>query len=123
MEEEFKNAEKQREKEVQNYSGLNLNTGDFFKINLKSRNIYINSLGIISIFQPRWKKLTKLMTEIALILLSNSVFLTLNEKVTHKSIQHIIIFSIISTYAADFILYLLTFYLYSPLFNSEDYYI
>ena len=114
LEEEFENAEKQREKEMQEYADLNLSTGDFFKINLKSRNIIINSLGIISIFHPRWKKLTMLMTEIALILLSNSVFLTLNEKVTHKSIQRIIIFSIISTCAADFVLYLLAFFFIFP---------
>ena len=89
-------------------------TKDFFKINFKSRNIVINALGIISLFHPRWKKLTMLMSEIALILLSNSVFLTLNEKVTYSSVERIIVFSIISTCAADLVLYLLAFFFVFP---------
>ena len=114
LDEEFEDAEKQREKELQDYADLNLTTEDFFKINYKSRNIIINTLGTISIFHPRWKKLTMLMTEIALILLSNSVFLTLNGKVTHKSILRILVFSIISTCAADFVLYLVAFFFVFP---------
>ena len=114
LDEQFEDEKKQREKELQEYADLNLTVEDFFKINFNSRNIIINSFSIISIFHPRWKKLTMLMTEIALILLSNSVFLTLNEKVTHKSIQRILIFSIISTCAADFVLYLLAFFFVFP---------
>ena len=114
LEEEFEDSKKQREQELQEYADLNLMTKDFFKINFKSRNIVINALGIISLFHPRWKKLTMLMSEIALILLSNSVFLTLNEKVTYSSVERIIVFSIISTCAADLVLYLLAFFFVFP---------
>ena len=114
LDKEFEDAEKQKEERMQEYADLNLATTDFFNINLRSRNIIINSLGIISIFHPRWKKLTMLMTEIATILLTNSVFLTLNEKVTTTSIGRILLFAIISTCAADFILYLLAFFFVFP---------
>ena len=102
---------------MQEYADLNLSANDFFKFNFRARNIVVNSLGIISLFHPRWKKITMLMTEIALILLSNSVFLTLNEKVTHSSIQRILIFAIISTCAADLVLYLISFFFVFPPFK------
>ena len=114
LDEEFEDSKKQREQQMQEYADLNLTSSDFFTLNFKSRNIIINALGIISLFHPRWKKLTMLMTEIALILLCTSIFLTLDEKVTTKSISRIILFSIISTFAADFIIYLLAFFFVFP---------
>ena len=119
LEDDFENEEEQKEEALQEYADLNLMTYDFFEKNFLSRNIIRNALFIISIFHPRWKKLTMLMTEIALILLSNSVFLTLNEKVTYKSGLRIFVFSIISTCAADFVLYLIAFFFVFPSYKMR----
>ena len=114
LDEEFEDAQKQREQQLQEYADLNLTAKDFFSLNFRSRNILINALSVISLFHPRWKKLTMLMTEIALLLLSTSVFLTLDEKVTSHSIPRCIVFALISTLGADFVLYLLAFFFVFP---------
>ena len=74
LEEEFEDKAEQRIKEMQDYVDLNLTSSEFFNINFCSRNIFINALFNISIFHPRWKKLTLLLTEIALISLFISIF-------------------------------------------------
>ena len=114
LEEEFEDKNEQRENEIQDYVDLSLTTKEFFDINFFSRNIIINALFNISIFHPRWKKLTLVLTEIALITLSISIFLTSYEKVTHKNIFLILLFSLISSLATDILLYLLAFFFFFP---------
>ena len=114
LEEEFEDKIEQREKEIQDYVDLDLSGEEFFKINFFSRNTLINALFNISIFHPRWKKLTLLMTEIALITLSISIFLTSYEKVTISKIGLIIIFSLISSIATHLVLFLLAFFFFFP---------
>ena len=114
LEEEFEDKNEQKEKEIQDYVDLNLSTKEFFDINFFSRNIIINALFNISIFHPRWKKLTLLLTEIALISLFISIFLTSYEKVTSSNIGLILLFSLISSFATDLTLYLLAFFFHFP---------
>ena len=114
LEEEFEDKNDQREKEIQDFVDLDLSTEEFFKINFFSRNIIVNALFNISIFHPRWKKLTLLLTEIALITLFISIFLTSYEKVTSSNIGLIIVFSLISSFATDFALYLFAFFFFFP---------
>ena len=66
IEKEFEDKKEQKEKEMQDYVDMNLTWNEFFKINFFSRNIFINSFFNISIFHPRWKKLTLFLTEICL---------------------------------------------------------
>ena len=114
LEEEFEDKTEQRIKEMQDYVDLNLTSSEFFNINFCSRNIFINALFNISIFHPRWKKLTLLFTEIALISLFISIFLTAYEKVTISEVGLILIFSLISSFATDITLYLLAFFFTFP---------
>ena len=58
LNDEFEDKTEQNEKETQEYVDLDISTEEFFKINFFSRNIVINALFNISIFHPRWKKLT-----------------------------------------------------------------
>ena len=112
IEEEFEDKIEQKAKEMQDYVDLNLTTEEFFNINFCSRNIVVNALFNISIFHPRWKKLTLLFTEITLISLFISIFLTSYEKVTISKIGLILVFSLISSFATDIALYLLAFFFY-----------
>ena len=114
LEEEFEDKKEQKEKEAQDYVDLNLSTKEFFNTNFFSRNIVINALFNISIFHPRWKKLTLLLTEIALISLFISIFLTSYEKVTSSNVGLILLFSLISSFATDLTLYLLAFFFHFP---------
>ena len=111
---EFEDKTEQKEKETQEYVDLDLSTEEFFKINFFSRNILINALFNISIFHPRWKKLTLLLTELALLILFISIFLTADENVTTSSISLIILFSLISSMAANVMIYLLNIFFYFP---------
>ena len=114
LDEEFEDKTEQKEKEAQEYVDLDLSTEEFFKINFFSRNILINALFNISIFHPRWKKLTLLLTELALLILFVSIFLTADENVTTSSISLIILFSLISSMAANVMIYLLNIFFYFP---------
>ena len=114
IEEEFEDKKEQKEKEMQDYVDMNLTWNEFFKINFFSRNIFINAFFNISIFHPRWKKLTLFLTEICLISLYISIFLTSYEDVTYDNPGLIIVFSLISIIATDINLYLLSFFFYFP---------
>ena len=114
LEEEFEDTIEQKAQEMQDYVDLNLTMAEFFNINFCSRNIVVNALFNISIFHPRWKKLTLLFTEITLISLFISIFLTAYEKVTISKVGLILVFSLISSFATDITLYLLAYFFYFP---------
>ena len=68
----------------------------FFNANYKLRATLINSLGNVSLFQPRWKKLTMFLTEIGLMILVISIMLTFDEKA--KLSNGLIIFGYLFAY-------------------------
>ena len=62
-----------------------MTSGQFFSANYKLRTTLINSLCNVSLFQPRWKKLTMFVTEIGLMILVISILLTIDEKAKLKN--------------------------------------
>ena len=112
--EEFENADEARSQEVEQFAGISLSFCEFLILNIKSRSILINSFCIVSVFNPRWKKLSLLMTEFCLILTFVSVFLTSDEDAVHTSPVKMVIYSIYSMLAADGVMYLVAIFFKFP---------
>jgi hypothetical protein len=68
----------------------------------------------VSVFNPRWKKLSLLMTEFCAILTFVSVFLTSDEDAVHTSPVKMVIYSIYSMLAADGVMYLVAIFFKFP---------
>ena len=82
---DFEKSKEEKERRVENYSHLKLKSNQFFSANYKLRNTLINSIGNVSLFQPRWKKLTMFITEIGLMILVISLLLTIDENAKLKN--------------------------------------
>ena len=106
---EFENKEQLRQQQLQEFADLTLTTSEFIMTNFKTRTVFINSIFKISLFHPRWKKLTCLLTEIALLMLLISIFLTQKANITLKNIPLMILFSLITIICTDVLMYLLAF--------------
>ena len=83
-------------------------------LNVTSRSILINTFCIVSIFNPRWKKLSFLMTEFSLMIIFVSIFLTSDENVDLSAQGLIMEYSILSMIATDFTMYLIAFFFKFP---------
>ena len=79
MPKDFEKSKEEKERRIENYAHLKLTSRHYFNANYKLRTTLINSLGNVSLFQPRWKKLTMLITEIGLMILVISILLTIDE--------------------------------------------
>ena len=75
----FEKSKEENERRINNFGNLKLTSGQFFSANYKLRTTLINSFCNVSLFQPRWKKMTMLITEIGLMILVISILLTLDE--------------------------------------------
>ena len=82
---DFEKSQEEKERRLENYSHLKMTSGQFFSANYKLRTTLINSLCNVSLFQPRWKKLTMFITEIGLMILVISILLTIDEKAKLKN--------------------------------------
>ena len=76
---DFEKSKEEKERRIENYAHLKLTSRHFFNANYKLRTTLINSIGNVSLFQPRWKKLTMFVTEIGLMILVISILLTIDE--------------------------------------------
>ena len=72
-------------KNMESYGNVNLTTCKFFTLNLKERHKLLNLLFKMTVFHSRWKKLSLFFTECCLMMLFNTIFLTLDEKVILSS--------------------------------------
>ena len=111
---EFENAQEARAERMQEFADISLTEGEFLRLNIIHRNILINTFCIVSIFNPRWKKLTLLMTESSVILVLNSVLLTSNEKAILSNIKSLFLYSFIVMLMADAVIYMIAFFFKFP---------
>ena len=75
---DFEKSKEEKERRIENYAHLKLTSRHYFNANYKLRTTLINSFCNVSLFQPRWKKLTMLVTEIGLMILVISIILTMD---------------------------------------------
>ena len=104
---EFEDKDLEYKARLQSFADLNLPMLKFMCANMLERNIFISPIINVSLFNPRWKKLTMLVSEVCIMSTMNSVFLTADEKITHKTIGGCIKVSILSMLCANTVMYIL----------------
>ena len=67
------NSKEEYEKRLSDFSKINLPMKKFLKENILSRHIIISPIINVSLFHPRWKKLTMVVTQISIMSLMISV--------------------------------------------------
>ena len=100
------------EKRLEAYAALNLSTCQFINENLRKRHMLSGPLINVSLFNPRWKKMTLLLSEISFICIMISVQLTSNENATLDTIGTLVQISFLSVLASDTLLYILPIFFY-----------
>ena len=111
---EFENEDEVRHQELEEFANIDLFFSEFLSTNIFSRSILINSYLIVSIFSPRWKKQSLLLTEMCAMIILISVFLTNDETIrTGAQLSQIIILSIICMICVDFFMYIFAFFFFS----------
>ena len=114
-------TKEEKDRRVESYSNLKLDACTFFRKNYVIRNILINAVCNVSLFQPRWKKLTMVMTEIAIMILIISVLLT-NDAMARidldiSSIQFLFAYGLAASCISNFVMYFLAIFFEFP-YNS-----
>ena len=111
-------TKEEKDRRVESYANLKLDACSFFRKNYTLRNTLINSIGNVSLFQPRWKKITMLFTEIAIMLLILSVLLTSNENaridLDITSIKFLFAYGLTASLCSNFVMYLLAIFFEFP---------
>ena len=115
--EEYEEEDEAREQQIQNFADIKLSFSEFLLLNIKCRTVLFNSFCIVSIFSPRWKKLSLLMTEFCLMMIYVSIFLTADENAVETAIVKMVEYAILSMLTTDFTMYLVAFFFK---FSIED---
>jgi hypothetical protein len=114
-------TKEEKDRRVESYSNLRLDACTFFRKNYVMRNTLINALCNVSLFQPRWKKLTMVITEIAIMILIISVLLTSDAKARIDldigSIKFLFAYGLTGSCASNFVMYFLAVFFEFP-YNS-----
>ena len=101
----------EKDRRVESYANLKLDACLFFRKNYVIRNTLINAVCNVSLFQPRWKKLTMLFTEIAIMILIISVLLTNDAKaridLDITSIEFLLAYGLAASSISNFLMYLI----------------
>ena len=114
-------TKEEKDRRVESYSNLRLDACTFFRKNYVMRNTLINAVCNVSLFQPRWKKLTMVITEIAIMILIISVLLTSDAKARIDldigSIKFLFAYGLTGSCASNFVMYFLAVFFEFP-YNS-----
>lgn len=110
--EQFENPEDDYAKRLEAFANLNLTLFQFICENMRERHIFISPIINISLFNPRWKKMIMLVSEIATESILIAVQLTADETATTSNIGSLIKISFISMIGADVLMYILALFFY-----------
>ena len=109
--EDYENEKEEKEKTMEAYANLTITTCEFIVFNIKHRHLLINPLVNKSLFNPRWKKFLLLGTQLHIIMVLLSVWLTIKENITLiDSTVTVIIMGITTAIASNIVMYLLVFF-------------
>ena len=114
-------TKEEKDRRVESYANLRLDACTFFRKNYVMRNTLINAICNVSLFQPRWKKLTMVVTEMAIMILIISVLLTNDAKaridLDITSIKFLFTYGLAASGISNFIMYFLAVFFEFP-YNS-----
>ena len=116
---EYEDEEKEQEARLENFASLSMSLCEFFIWNVKARHVLINPIIVHSIFNPRYKKFTCLVTEISIMMILLSVFITADQTVLIsfntnpviiQNIGKMIFYSLVAALSSNIVMYLLVFF-------------
>ena len=110
--EDFDNKEEDYQKRLEAFANLNLSFCQFIGENMRERHIFISPIINISLFNPRWKKMIMLVTEIAISMILISVQLTADENATTSNLGSLIKIAVLSVLGTDVVMYILPIFFY-----------
>jgi hypothetical protein len=108
--EEDQMNENENNKRLNKLANLTYPWYKFMGKNILERHIVISPIIKVSIFHPRWKKLTMLVTEVCIMSIMSSILLTADEKITDKTMGGCVKVAFISMLCANVIIYILAFF-------------
>ena len=114
---DFEKSKEENERRIHNFGNLKLTSGQFFSANYKLRTTLINSICNVSLFQPRWKKITMLITEIGLMILVISILLTIDESARISNlikIGYMFAYGLTASTFSNMVMYLIALFFHFP---------
>ena len=110
-------------KTLENYGLLQISACEFYCRNIKERHKFFNIFQKITLFHPRWKKLTLVYMEIFLIMISNTICLTFFGTVSIWPISSKFLkIALISISGSVFLMYPLSSFFITPQKNRDRLY-
>ena len=114
----FEDLNVEYNRRLENYEKLRLTTKQFFNHNMKLRSTFINAVFNVSLFHPRWKKLTMILTEIALMIFVISIALTFDGnaklKINLIKIGNLVGYAIIAMIISNCLMYFVALFFVFP---------
>lgn len=116
---DFEDEESETEARLSAFAALPLGTCEFFCWNIKARHVLISPLINSSLFNPRYKKLTCLITELSIPMLLLAVLLTVDQTVlisldttptVMNNMAGLIGYALLATLASNIVLYFLVWF-------------
>ena len=117
MPKDFEKSKEENERRINNFGNLKLTSSQFFSANYKLRTTLINSICNVSLFQPRWKKLTMLITEIGLMILVISILLTIDESARIADlikIGYLFAYGLVASTFSNIVMYFIALFFHFP---------
>jgi hypothetical protein len=114
---DFEKSKEENERRIHNFGNLKLTSAQFFSANYKLRTTLINSICNVSLFQPRWKKITMLITEIGLMILVISILLTIDESARISNlikIGYLFAYGLTASTFSNMVMYLIALFFHFP---------
>ena len=120
--EDFANEKEEKVKALEAYTNLKLPTSEFIKWNMRTRHILLGPILNRSLFTPRWKKFTILLTQIYVNLMLISVILTAKEKILGSTFGKCLALSICTSILSNIFIYLIAFFFMTSVYQRRRLY-
>ena len=120
--EDFANEKEEKLKALEAYTNLKLPTREFIKWNIRTRHILFGPILNRSLFTPRWKKFTILLTQIYVNLMLISILLTMKEKILGSTFGKCLGLSILTSILSNLFIYLIVFFFITSVYQRRRLY-
>ena len=116
------NEKQEKLKALEAYTNLKLSAKEFVKWNISSRHTLFGPLLNRSLFNPRWKKFTLLLTQILINMMLIAIFLTIKENIRGKNFGKCLFLSILISIISNLFIYLIAFFFITSVYQRRRLY-
>ena len=120
--EDLANEKEEKLKALEAYTNLKFPTKDFIKWNIGTRHILLGPILNRTLFTPRWKKFTILLTQIYINLMLISIILTAKEKILGSTFGKCLALSILTSILSNIFIYLIAFFFMTSIYQRRRLY-